>query len=116
YPNVWLGASVERKKYMYRLDDLRSIPCVLRYADNVGMLEDVCPEIENQLTGIVWCVTSGEKGCGVTDPLLGILIGHETFVMSVSRIIFRFGSPMLRAGGKSQVAFWTVESTTRCRP
>jgi len=68
YPNVWLGASVEQKKYFYRLDDLRGIPCALRYADNLGMLEDLMPEFENQLDGIGWCVASGETGCGVVDP------------------------------------------------
>ncbi len=67
YPNVWLGASVEQKRYLYRLDDLRSIPCVLRYADNVAMLEDI-PEIEKRLDGIGWILAGGEKGCNVIDP------------------------------------------------
>jgi protein gp37 len=31
YPNVWLGTSVELKKHLHRLDDLRKIPCVLRW-------------------------------------------------------------------------------------
>jgi len=33
YPNVWLGTSVELEKYLWRLDALRKIPCVLRWAD-----------------------------------------------------------------------------------
>ncbi len=41
YPNVWLGASVEMKRYFKRLDDLRASPCALRYADSMGMLEAV---------------------------------------------------------------------------
>ncbi len=68
YPNVWIGASVELKRYFFRLDDLRSITCVLRYADNLGMLEDLMPELENQLDGIGWCVASGETGCGLIEP------------------------------------------------
>jgi protein gp37 len=68
YPNVWLGAPVEMKKYFFRLDHLRAIPCVLRYVDSLGMLEDLCPELEDQLEGIGWCLASGETGCGVTDP------------------------------------------------
>ncbi|MGA3177515.1 MAG: DUF5131 family protein [Candidatus Acidiferrum sp.] len=71
YPNVWFGASVELKRYFYRLDDLRKIPCVLRYADSLGMLESLMPELENQLDGIGWCVASGETGCGVVDPRPG---------------------------------------------
>lgn len=68
YPNVWLGASVEMKKYFFRLDNLRAIPCKLRYADNLGMLEDLMPELEHQLDGIGWCIAGGETGCGVVDP------------------------------------------------
>jgi protein gp37 len=68
YPNVWLGASVEQKKYFYRLDHLRAVPCVLRYADSLGMLENLMPELADQLDGIGWCVASGETGCGVVDP------------------------------------------------
>lgn len=68
YPNVWFGASVEQKRYFYRLDDLRSIPCALRYADNLGMLESLMPELETNLNGIGWCVASGETGCNVVDP------------------------------------------------
>ena len=68
YPNVWLGASVEMKRYFKRLDDLRAIPCALRYADSMGMLESLMPELPDQLDGIGWCVASGETGCGVVEP------------------------------------------------
>ena len=68
YPNVWFGASVETKKYFYRLDDLRAIPCALRYVDNAGTLEDIMPEFESQLDGIGWVISGGETGCGVVDP------------------------------------------------
>jgi protein gp37 len=68
YPNVWLGASVEMKKYLRRLDDLRAIPCVLRYADSLGMLESMMPELPDQLDGIGWCIASGEKGCCQAEP------------------------------------------------
>jgi protein gp37 len=68
YPNVWLGASVEMKHYFKRLDDLRAIPCTLRYADNLGMLESLMPELSSQLDGIGWCISGGEMGCGVVEP------------------------------------------------
>ena len=68
YKNVWFGASVELKRYFYRLDDLRAIPCVLRYADSLGMLESLMPELPDQLDGIGWCLSSGETGCGIVEP------------------------------------------------
>jgi len=56
------------KKYLRRLDDLRAIPCVLRYADSLGMLESMMPELPDQLDGIGWCIASGEKGCCQVEP------------------------------------------------
>lgn len=68
YLNVWLGTSVEMKKYLHRLDDLRKIPCKLRYADSLGMLESMMPELADHLDGIGWCLASGEKGCCQVEP------------------------------------------------
>ena len=89
YPNVWLGASVEQKRYFYRLDHLRAIPCALRYADNVGMLEDVCPELESQLHGIGWVISGGEKGCGVVQPRAW----NEQWALRVRDVCARKGIP-----------------------
>ena len=66
YTNVWLGAGVETNAQRYRLDHLRAVPCVMRYADNVGMLEDVTPGLN--LDGIGWVVAGGEGGYDTVEP------------------------------------------------
>jgi len=68
YPNVWLGTSVELKKYLPRLDTLNNIPCVLRWADFSPTLEDPMPELANYIDGIGWVCASGETGCGTAQP------------------------------------------------
>jgi protein gp37 len=68
YKNVWLGTSVELKKYLPRLDALKEIPCVLRWADFAPTLEDLMPELAQHIDGFGWVCASGETGCGVVQP------------------------------------------------
>ena len=68
YKNVWLGTSVELKKFLSRLDALREIPCVLRWVDFAPTLEDLMPELADHIDGIGWVCASGETGCGVVQP------------------------------------------------
>lgn len=68
YKNVWLGTSAELKKYLFRLDELRKIPCVLRWLDFAPMLEDLMPDLEEHIEGFSWVNASGETGCHAVDP------------------------------------------------
>jgi protein gp37 len=68
YKNVWLGTCVELKKHLSRLDDLRKIPCVLRWVDFAPTLEDLMPELADHIDGFGWACASGETGCGVVEP------------------------------------------------
>jgi protein gp37 len=67
YKNVWLGTGAELKKYLPRLDDLRNIPCVLRWLDLAPMLEDL-PELAEHIDGFGWVIASGESGCNAVEP------------------------------------------------
>ena len=68
YKNVWLGTSAELKKYLSRLDELRTIPCVLRWLDLAPMLEDLMPELAEHIDGFGWVIASGETGCNEVEP------------------------------------------------
>jgi protein gp37 len=68
YPNVWLGTSCEMKKYLYRLDELRAIPCVLYWLDFSPCLEPLMPELGDHIDGYDWVNVSGEQGCGLIVP------------------------------------------------
>jgi protein gp37 len=68
YPNVWLGTSVELKKHLGRLDDLRKIPCRMRWLDFAPLLEDIMPDLASYLEGFGWVNVSGEQGCKQIEP------------------------------------------------
>ena len=68
YKNVWLGTSAELKKYLQRLDDLRKIPCMLRWVDFSPTLEDLMPELADHIDGIGWVNAAGETGCNAVEP------------------------------------------------
>jgi len=62
YPNVWLGVTVEDRRYgLPRLDVLRSIPAAVRFASIEPLLEDLDTV---DLTGINWAIIGGETGSG----------------------------------------------------
>ena len=57
--NVWLGVSVERARYTFRIDLLRNIPCDRRFISAEPLLEAL-PDLD--LTGISWLIAGGESG------------------------------------------------------
>lgn len=59
--NVWMGVSVEDEKVVHRIDDLRSVPCAVRFLS----LEPLIGPLPNlDLTGIDWVIVGGESGPG----------------------------------------------------
>lgn len=59
YPNVWLGVSVERQDYLWRVDLLRRLPARLRFVSAAPLLG---PLADLDLTGIHWLIVAGESG------------------------------------------------------
>lgn len=60
--NIWLGVSVEDRKYgLPRVDVLRTIPAAVRFLSVEPLLEDLG---DIDLTGIHWVIVGGESGHG----------------------------------------------------
>lgn len=60
HDNVWLGVSVEDRKYgLPRIDILRTIPAKVRFLSIEPQLEDLG---DLDLTGIGWVIVGGESG------------------------------------------------------
>ena len=58
-PNVWLGTSVESKRYVSRIDILRRVPACIRFVSFeplVGAVGDV------DLSEVHWAIVGGESG------------------------------------------------------
>ena len=59
-PNVWLGVSVEDRKYgLPRIDAMRQVPSTVRFLSVEPLLEDLGGI---DLTGIHWVIVGGESG------------------------------------------------------
>lgn len=59
-PNVWLGVSVEDRKYgVPRIDELRTVQAAVRFLSVEPLLADVGPL---DLSGIHWVIVGGESG------------------------------------------------------
>ena len=62
HPHVWLGVSVEDRKYgVPRIDVLREVPAGVRFLSIEPLLEDVG---RLDLRGIDWVIVGGESGPG----------------------------------------------------
>lgn len=62
HPHVWLGVSVEDRKYgLPRIQELRDTPAAVRFLSIEPLLEDLG---ELDLDGIHWVIVGGESGRG----------------------------------------------------
>lgn len=59
--NIWMGVSVENKKYIKRIDDLRSVDSTIRFLSLEPLLGPL-PSLN--LKGIDWVIVGGESGPG----------------------------------------------------
>jgi protein gp37 len=58
-PNVWLGTSVEDDRVLYRIDELRQVPAVVRFISFEPLIGSVAAA---DLTDIHWAIIGGESG------------------------------------------------------
>jgi protein gp37 len=58
-PNVWMGVTIENRRFVHRADALRTVPAAVRFISAeplLGPLEGL------DLTGIDWLIAGGESG------------------------------------------------------
>ena len=58
-PNVWMGVSVEGRKYMERIDYLKKIPAGVKFVSFEPLIEALG---KIDLSGIDWAIVGGESG------------------------------------------------------
>lgn len=63
-PNVWLGTSVEDNRVIYRIDELRLVPAVIRFISFEPLIGSVAGA---RLDGIQWAIVGGESGPNARD-------------------------------------------------
>lgn len=60
--NVWIGATVESRLVLNRIDMVRKVPAPIRFLSIEPLLSDLGDELD--LKGIDWIITGGESGPG----------------------------------------------------
>ena len=58
-PNVWMGVSIENRRFLQRADHLRTVPAAIRFISAeplLGPLDDL------DLEGVDWLIAGGESG------------------------------------------------------
>ena len=66
-PNIWMGVSVEKEDYLFRIAELRKTPAKIKFLS----LEPLLGPLPNlKLRGINWVIVGGESGPGARpmDP------------------------------------------------
>lgn len=61
HPNVWMGVSIENRRFVHRADNLREVPAAVRFISAeplLGLLDAL------DLEGIDWLIAGGESGHG----------------------------------------------------
>lgn len=59
--HIWLGTSVEQRRWFHRIDTLRRVPAAVRFLSLEPLLEDLG---ELDLDDIHWVIVGGESGPG----------------------------------------------------
>lgn len=60
-PHVWMGVSIENRRFVYRADLLREVPAAIRFISAEPLLG---PLNGLDLAGIDWLIAGGESGAG----------------------------------------------------
>lgn len=60
-PNVWIGVSIENRRFVHRADYLRQVPAAVRFISAEPLLG---PLEALDLSGIDWLIAGGESGPG----------------------------------------------------
>ena len=97
--NLWMGVSVEDRAAKSRIDDLRSIPAVVKFLS----CEPLIGELGRlDLTDIDWVIVGGESGAQARhmDPLWAEAIRDQCSAASVPFFFKQWGGRTPKANGR----------------
>lgn len=58
-PHIWVGVSIESRDYLWRVEQLRRVPAMVRFLSAEPLIADLG---DLDLDGIHWVITGGESG------------------------------------------------------
>lgn len=104
--NLWMGVSVESKRYNFRIDHLRNVPAAVRFVSAEPLLGSLGSV---NLDGIHWVIAGGESGPHAR-PLEYEWVAHLRDVCTAAKVAFFFkqwGGRTPKSGGRElDGEFW----------
>jgi protein gp37 len=97
--NIWMGVTVEREDYLYRIDDLRTTPAFIKWLSCEPLLG---PLTGINLDGIDWVVVGGESGPGARpmDEAWVLQMKHECENQSAAFFFKQWGGVNKKKTGR----------------
>ncbi len=97
--NVWAGVSVESRKYLERIDCLRTIPAGVRFISFEPLLERI-DKID--LAGIDWVILGGESGPGARpmEPSWVVEIKEQCVATGIPFFFKQWGGANKKRAGR----------------
>ena len=97
--NLWMGVSVETRRYAFRIDHLRKVPAAVRFMSTEPLLG---PLGELDLGGIGWVIAGGESGVNARPMELDWVTEVRDACVSVGVALFfkQWGGRTPKAGGR----------------
>ncbi|MBI3662686.1 MAG: phage Gp37/Gp68 family protein [Acidobacteria bacterium] len=116
--NIWMGVSVESPKFVWRIEELKTVPAAVRFLSLEPLL---APFLSLPLVGIDWVIVGGESGPGCRPIEAGWVRNIRTQCLR-ARVPFFFkqwgGTRKSRAGRQLDGKVWNelpvLENTPRC--
>jgi protein gp37 len=98
-PNVWMGVSIENRRWVHRADVLRSLPAVVRFISAEPLLG---PLGDLDLRGITWLIAGGESGHGhrPIDPAWVRDLRDRCLIDGIAFFFKQWGGRYPKAGGR----------------
>lgn len=97
--NVWMGVSVETKRYAFRVDHLRSVGAAVRFVSAEPLL-GALPALD--LSGIHWLIAGGESGHNARpmDEKWVLDLRDQCATAGVAFFFKQWGGRTPKAGGR----------------
>jgi protein gp37 len=97
--NVWMGVSIENRRFVHRADYLREVPSAVRFISAEPLLGALAGL---DLTGIHWLIAGGESGAGYRRMKLGWVqeLRDRCVEERVAFFFKQWGGRTAKAGGR----------------
>ncbi len=98
-PNIWMGVSVEDRRYRWRIDCLRQVSAAIRFLSIEPLIG---PAGRLDLEGVDWVIVGGESGPGARpmDPAWARDVRDQCLAQGVPFFFKQWGGVNKKAAGR----------------